>query len=94
MKKIYISIISLVLLFGVYYTARGMDENMEDDIDTKPKMTETAIFAGGCFWCTESDFEKVEGVIEAVSGYTGGEEMDPTYKQVSSGILFGNSAFL
>jgi peptide methionine sulfoxide reductase msrA/msrB len=47
--------------------------------------TGLATFAGGCFWCTESDFEKVEGVIEAVSGYTGGHVENPTYEQVSSG---------
>jgi len=45
----------------------------------------TAIFAGGCFWCTESDFEKVPGVSEAVSGYTGGTTADPTYEAVSAG---------
>ena len=44
--------------------------------------TETAIFAGGCFWCTEADFEKIPGVISAVSGYTGGREANPTYEQV------------
>jgi peptide methionine sulfoxide reductase msrA/msrB len=44
-----------------------------------------ATFAGGCFWCVEADFEKVSGVVEAVSGYTGGEEADPSYKAVSSG---------
>jgi peptide methionine sulfoxide reductase msrA/msrB len=44
-----------------------------------------ATFAGGCFWCTESDFEKVDGVVEAVSGYTGGHKLNPTYDQVSSG---------
>jgi len=43
----------------------------------------TAIFAGGCFWCIEADFEKLEGVIEAVSGYSGGEADTATYKQVS-----------
>ena len=47
--------------------------------------TAIATFAGGCFWCTESDFEKVPGVIDAVSGYTGGETENPTYQQVSSG---------
>lgn len=46
--------------------------------------TETAIFAGGCFWCTEADFEKVPGVTAAVSGYTGGTTESPTYEQVSS----------
>lgn len=44
-----------------------------------------AVFATGCFWCTESDFEKVPGVIDVVSGYTGGTVDNPTYKQVGSG---------
>ena len=47
--------------------------------------TETAVFAGGCFWCTEADFEKVPGVLSAVSGYTGGITERPTYEQVSAG---------
>jgi len=46
--------------------------------------TATAVFAGGCFWCTEMDFEAVPGVIEAVSGYTGGTTENPTYKQVGT----------
>ena len=45
--------------------------------------TETAIFAGGCFWCVESDFDKIPGVIETISGYTGGHVDNPTYQQVS-----------
>lgn len=44
-----------------------------------------AYFAGGCFWCTEADFEKLDGVSEAVSGYMGGDVADPSYEQVSSG---------
>jgi peptide-methionine (S)-S-oxide reductase len=44
-----------------------------------------AIFAGGCFWCTESDFEKVPGVLSAVSGYTGGAADNPSYEEVSAG---------
>ncbi len=47
--------------------------------------TALATFAGGCFWCTESDFEQVPGVIDVVSGYTGGTVASPTYKQVSAG---------
>lgn len=47
--------------------------------------TETLTVAGGCFWCVESDFESVPGVIGAVSGYTGGTSADPTYDQVSKG---------
>ena len=50
----------------------------------QPK-TEKAIFAAGCFWCTEAAFQDVAGVISAVSGYTGGHVANPTYEQVSSG---------
>jgi peptide-methionine (S)-S-oxide reductase len=45
----------------------------------------TAIFAGGCFWCIEADFDKVPGVISTTSGYIGGRSANPTYQQVSSG---------
>ena len=47
--------------------------------------TETAIFAGGCFWCMESPFEKLPGVQSVVSGYIGGRTAHPTYEQVSAG---------
>ena len=46
---------------------------------------QSAVFAGGCFWCTESDFEKLDGVISAASGYIGGQVKNPSYKQVSAG---------
>lgn len=45
----------------------------------------SAVFAGGCFWCTESDYEKLEGVTEVISGYTGGDQPNPSYRQVASG---------
>lgn len=45
--------------------------------------SEIAIFAGGCFWCVESDFDKVPGVLETISGYTGGHTKNPTYKEVT-----------
>ncbi len=50
-----------------------------------PEQTATAVFAGGCFWCVESDFEKVDGVVEAISGYTAGNTKNPTYAEVSAG---------
>ena len=45
----------------------------------------TATFAGGCFWCVEADFDKVPGVVETVSGYTGGTVENPSYEEVSAG---------
>ena len=44
---------------------------------------ETAILAGGCFWCVESDFDSVDGVLETTSGFTGGHKDNPTYKEVT-----------
>lgn len=44
-----------------------------------------AIFAGGCFWCMEPPYDKLDGVLSTTSGYTGGSEVNPTYKQVASG---------
>ena len=48
-------------------------------------LAEKAYFAGGCFWCVEADFEKLKGVREVTSGYTGGTVANPTYKQVTRG---------
>lgn len=48
--------------------------------------TETAVFAGGCFWCTEAVFERVLGVKQVISGYAGGSEKNPSYEQVSNGL--------
>lgn len=51
----------------------------------EPPPPAKATFAGGCFWCMEEAFEKVEGVVSAISGYTGGQVENPTYEQVSAG---------
>lgn len=60
-----------------FFMSAGADN--KDDRPVTSAM-ETAIFAGGCFWCVESDFDKVEGVVETISGYTGGNTPNPTYK--------------
>jgi len=73
----------LFVVFGLIFLAACTPSEVPmKDTTTE---TKTAIFSGGCFWCSESDFEKHEGVIEVVSGFTGGEEINPTYKAVASG---------
>jgi peptide-methionine (S)-S-oxide reductase len=52
---------------------------------TAPANTARAIFAGGCFWCMESPFDRLDGVISTTSGYTGGTKKEPTYQEVSAG---------
>jgi peptide-methionine (S)-S-oxide reductase len=53
---------------------------------TLTNKTETAIFAGGCFWCMEAPFDKLPGVVSVTPGYSGGQEKNPTYQQVSAGV--------
>lgn len=84
MKIVLLSILTLGLLLVGYLQQPGMTMDKQTESRTTAKQTAEAVFAGGCFWCTESDFEKVPGVIEAISGYTGGDEVDPTYEQVAS----------
>jgi peptide methionine sulfoxide reductase msrA/msrB len=79
-----ILVLAGLILAGFHYTTRaktGDNTNMNIDHSKLKKAT----FAGGCFWCVESDFEKVDGVVEAISGYAGGQTSDPTYKEVSAG---------
>ena len=85
MKHTIVAALVLIAVFFGYQQVRSMDDKMEEPMDKMVEHARSAVFAGGCFWCTESDFEKVDGVIEAVSGYTGGRIENPTYKQVSAG---------
>lgn len=69
--------IALTVLIGLAILIRCLPAQAAEN--------QTLTVAGGCFWCVESDFESVPGVIEAVSGYTGGSVKNPTYKQVTRG---------
>ena len=60
------------------------DKKMTDSKNTQPKI-EKATFAGGCFWCVEAVFEKIPGVENVLSGFSGGKKENPSYKEVSSG---------
>lgn len=88
MKKQIITIIVIMLgllsLGFIAVNSNSMGRKMKKNIKDI-KNAETATLAGGCFWCVESDLEKAGGVIEVVSGYSGGIKENPTYKEVSSG---------
>jgi peptide methionine sulfoxide reductase msrA/msrB len=66
----------LIIVILIFMT----DTKNTNDFNEELSMYEKAYFAGGCFWCVESDFEKLEGVKEVYSGYMGGEQDNPTYK--------------
>ncbi len=72
-------------------TSLSADISAHADTDQAPKegmdisRQAFAIFAGGCFWCVEADFDKVYGVTNTISGYIGGKTLNPTYEQVSQG---------
>ena len=84
MKTIITALIVAAAFFFVASNVTSMDKDMKKQ-SVKAQNAREAVFAGGCFWCTESDFEKVDGVISVISGYTGGHVVDPTYQQVTSG---------
>jgi peptide methionine sulfoxide reductase msrA/msrB len=85
MKTLSTAIIVMALIFIGIYWAGSTEQTIDKPMAAQPTEIRFAVFAGGCFWCTEADFEKVEGVIDAVSGYTGGHLDNPTYKHVSRG---------
>ena len=88
---IYIGI-GLFLIIGaaLFFTAgnqssEAVQKEMKMETAKEEMNLRKATFAGGCFWCTESDFEKLPGVAKVISGYTGGKKENPTYEEVSSG---------
>jgi peptide methionine sulfoxide reductase msrA/msrB len=81
-KKSWAFLVVVLLGVAAFFVIPNV---LSQDSSTPTDGLETAVFAGGCFWCTESDFEKHLGVKDAVSGYTGGTVENPSYEQVSSG---------
>jgi peptide methionine sulfoxide reductase msrA/msrB len=75
------------VLFFTLVNQRSEAVQKGTKIDTRKNEMglQKATFAGGCFWCTEADFEKLPGVVKVISGYTGGNKENPTYGEVSSG---------
>jgi len=76
--KVCAGYVAAALIAAVFLATPGLAGDLSE--------TAYATLAGGCFWCMEADFEKIEGVLSVTSGYTGGTEANPTYKQVSAGV--------
>ena len=90
-KSSYILLVSLITVSTIIVSFLfGCNADVAPQVKNKPDFVDfphykRAYFAGGCFWCVESNYEKVYGVIEVISGYSGGYVTNPTYRQVSSG---------
>ena len=83
LSKILVSLVVALPLISLFVSQTGTANTMDKTANSGK--SEIATLAGGCFWCTESDLEKLKGVTDVVSGYSGGKLENPTYKQVSSG---------
>jgi peptide methionine sulfoxide reductase msrA/msrB len=85
-KSIFaIAMIALIFIVTAWQIAGSAQQEVKKEMPKDDSMLKVATFAGGCFWCTESDFEKLPGVAKVVSGYTGGKKENPSYEEVSSG---------
>ena len=69
----------------ISFSCESQPGKKESNLQIDPATVDTATFAGGCFWCVEAVFDRVEGVKEAVSGYSGGKADDANYDDVSNG---------
>ena len=81
--KLILSISVVLLALAAVLTKRARPA--AEPLGPAPEGYKVATFAGGCFWCMEAPFEKLDGVVEVISGYTGGHDKDPTYEEVCSG---------
>jgi len=73
------------IFLAVFWTTAHTEERPKGNSKDNPSGLEKATFAGGCFWCMQPPFDKLEGVVSTTAGYTGGHAENPTYDQVSSG---------
>lgn len=85
MKSMFILAVMLIFMIYGCQKASSAPQKRGDEMTGGEKTFPVATFAGGCFWCTQSDFEKLPGVVKVISGYTGGSKENPTYEEVSSG---------
>jgi len=84
-KLQYIIIISFILFYGTSYSQKIKKTEMGSMNENNTAKLEIATFGAGCFWCTETVFERLEGVVKVISGYSGGHIKNPSYKEVCTG---------
>lgn len=84
-QSTYIAVFAGIAAAALGFVWSAMADQSGEDVPAPSTTLETAIFAGGCFWCTEADFDKVNGVVSTISGYTGGTLENPSYRQVTGG---------
>jgi len=82
--------IKIILIYLLLFSTACSQSNQENEMINRSSMSlsgneEIATVTGGCFWCIEAPYEKIDGVKEVISGYAGGTKEDPTYREVSSG---------
>jgi peptide methionine sulfoxide reductase msrA/msrB len=85
MKILTLLVIPLFFLAMGCQRTDAVQQKMGETMMKEEMNLSKATFAGGCFWCTEADFEKLPGVVKVISGYAGGQKENPTYQEVSSG---------
>lgn len=83
--KLLSSLLVAALGIGVLLTSLSESPNSPRPLQVAEAHQDSATFAGGCFWCMEAPFDKLDGVLSTTSGYTGGHVKNPTYREVSSG---------
>jgi peptide-methionine (S)-S-oxide reductase len=86
MKQNIISIFIMILFIGCSLNANQQTDDVTNDIEPENmENMDTATFGSGCFWCTEAIFQQVSGVKKVTSGYSGGQVVNPSYKEVCTG---------
>jgi peptide methionine sulfoxide reductase msrA/msrB len=85
MKILFLWMAMMLIAINGCQKSDIVQQGVRNDMAREDVTIRKGTFAGGCFWCTEADFEKLPGVAKVISGYTGGTKENPTYEEVSSG---------
>lgn len=78
-------VVALFLLSAGIHGEEGQTPGADASPDAQPAARDTAVFAGGCFWCMEPPFDKLNGVLATIAGYAGGDVANPSYEEVTAG---------